>query len=991
MKIQRNIIILFIAALLVIARFATHAYKSYKTNLETSSWVNHTNNLIKTLSDLYATAIAMESDSRGYILTGKKSFATSCSHDSALLNNQLQVLRTLANGNQTGQKNIDTLSDILDKKMAFSFETMALRDSSLTSAIRQMAGGYGVRLTAQLKTATDAMLKGEKRLLKTRIPDNKKAQKQALYVSFLGGVVCLVFLILFLYFINRDIQLRKRAESDLKSSEIKYRKLIEDSGVVMFTTNIEGCFTFISNRVLTLTGYEKNELIGKLFAILIPADWLEKINSFYQEQFKNRTSETIIEFPIITKTREEKWVEQTGVILYDDEDHIQGLQCMVKDIDEKKQMQTQLEESEYHRRENQYRFESILANSSSLIYIKDLQGKYLLINRKFESVFHISNAEIVGKTDYDFDKKESADRYSAADRQVVETRSPVETQEIIIHPDGVHYYMIIKFPLLNNENEVFGLCGIATDISQRVRNEQELVEARKIAENAEKLQEQFLANMSHDIRTPLNGIIGMTGLLKSTPLNNEQNEFTDAISQSADTLLVLINDILDLSKIKAGMLNIESIPFRLREIIDTATYALKQKATDNGVGFHIGIDPDIPTVLKGDPYRLSQILNNLIGNAVKFTESGEISVSVLRETSDEESIRVKFSVKDSGIGIPLDKLDMVFENFAQSGNDTARRYGGTGLGLAIVKQLISLQGGDIHVESVLNKGSQFYFTIPYTICNEDEIRLPPKQDVGQNFSIGELEGYRLLVAEDDPVNQKMISTILKKAGVQADMAENGREMINYLKTNQHYDLILSDIHMPEMDGYEAANFIRKNLHLDIPILAMTATVMQGEKENCLYAGMNDFISKPFSIQELLQKVRQYVHKHETEPTSDNESIETETASSSLYDLGYLDEMEDNEYSKEVLQMFLASAPDALKDIKTAISEKKWDEVYQKAHRLKSSAGLLKMQTLVEILTLMETNTREQKDLKDVPTLAEKALSFYRAVQPMLEEEIRRLS
>lgn len=984
MKIQRNIFLLFIAALFVIARFATHAYKNYKTNLGTSSWVNHTNNIIKTLSDLYATAIAMESDSRGYIITGEPSFAVSCKHDSALINDQLQALRKLVTGNQAQQKDIDTLSVILDKKVAFSFKAMALRDSSVTSAARQISGGYGVWLTTQLKTVTDSILKEEKRLLGIRLPDNKKAQKQALYVSFLGGAFCLVFLILFLYFINRDIQLRKRAEAELKSSEIKYRKLIEDAGVVMFTTNTDGHFTFISNRVTTLTGYQKEELTGKSFSILIPLNWVEKINTFYQEQFKNRTAQTITEFPIITKSGEEKWVEQTSAILYDDEDHIQGLQCMVKDIDEKRQMQMQLEKSEY-------RFESILANSSSLIYIKDLEGKYLLINRQFESVFHISNADIIGKTDYDFNEKEAADRYTEADRKVIETRSPIETEEIIINPDGVHYYLIIKFLLLNNENEVFGLCGIATDISQRVRNEQELEEARKIAENAEKLQEQFLANMSHDIRTPLNGIIGMTGLLKGTPLNSEQNEFTDAISQSAGTLLVLINDILDLSKIKAGMLNIESIPFRLRDIISTATYTLKQKAAENGVGFHIAIDPNIPAVLKGDPYRLSQILNNLVGNAVKFTDSGEISVSVLRETSGEEIIRVKFSVKDSGIGIPPDRLDVVFENFAQSGNDTARRYGGTGLGLAIVKQLVSLQGGDIHVESVLNKGSQFYFTIPYIICNADEIQPTPKLDTEYALPSGELEGYRLLITEDDPVNQKMISAILKKAGVQADMAGNGREMIDYLQSNQHYDLILSDIHMPEMDGYEAANFIRKNLHLDIPILAMTATVMQGEKENCLHAGMNDFISKPFSIQELLQKIRQYVHKHETAPTSDNGSTENEVVSSPLYDLSYLDEMEDNEYSKEVLQMFLASAPGALNEIKTGVSEKKWNEVYQKAHRLKSSAGLLKMQTLVETLTLMEKNTKEQKDLNEVPILAEKALLFYQTIQPMLEEEIKRLS
>ncbi|MGH2643378.1 MAG: ATP-binding protein, partial [Chitinophagaceae bacterium] len=524
-------------------------------------------------------------------------------------------------------------------------------------------------------------------------------------------------------------------------------------------------------------------------------------------------------------------MEQTGVILYDEAGHIQGLQCMVKDIDEKKRIQIQLEESEYRRKENQFRLESILTNANSLIFMKDLQGRYLLINRKFETTLNISPSEILGKTDYDFSKEEDADRYSEADQKVIKSQKPYRTEEILYHPDGEHHYLIIKFPLFNNENEIYGLCGIATDISDRVHYEQELLKARKIAENAEKLQEQFLANMSHDIRTPLNGIIGMADLLHTTDLNKEQREFSDAIMQSADTLLVLINDILDLSKIKAGMLNIESIQFRLSDLISRTIYPLKQKAIDKGLRFHSFIDPDIPEVLKGDPYRLSQILLNLIGNAVKFTNSGEISLSAERQTSNEEYIRVSFSVKDTGIGIPLDKIDTIFENFTQSSSDTTRKYGGTGLGLAIVKQLINLQGGDIHVESEVNKGSRFYLTISYLLPADNEGQLPTKNQDEKLLTPGALKGYRILVAEDDAVNQKMIGITLRKAGVETDIAGNGREMINYLTSGNHYDLILSDIHMPEMDGYEAAGFIRNNLKLNIPILAMTATVLENEKEN----------------------------------------------------------------------------------------------------------------------------------------------------------------
>lgn len=991
MKIQRHIIILFIAALIVIARFATHSYQNYKTNLQTSSWINHTNTVIKTVESLYNTATVLESSSRGYIITGQPSFKASFRNDSSLIKDQLQALRVLTSDNPVEQNNIDSLNMLLNKEVAHCYRLMTLRDSSAILATQQLSLGNGVLLMTDIKSVVDSMLREENKLLEWRIPANKKTLKQALRLSFLGGAVSLIFLVLFLYLINRDIQRRKRAESDLKASEIKYRKLIEDAGAVMFTSDIQGCFTFISNRVLELTGYQKEELIGKLFAVLVAPEEVERIRLFYQEQLKNRTPETTTEFPIVTRDGEKKWIEQTGVILYDDENHIKGLQCMVKDIDEKKRMQVQLEESEYYRRENQYRLESILANANSMIYMKDLQGKYLLINRKFETTFNHSAADIIGKTDYDFNKKEDADRYSEADQKVIESQKPFKTEEALIQPDGIRHYMIVKFPLFNTDNKLYGLCGIATDISDRVRYEHELVEARKIAENAEKLQEQFLANMSHDIRTPLNGIIGMTGLLHSTELNAEQHEFTEAIKQSADTLLVLINDILDLSKIKAGMLNIECIPFRLADLISRATYTLRQKAAEKEVRFDVSIDPGIPAVLKGDPYRLSQILVNLIGNAVKFTDEGGISLSVEKESLEGENIRVCFSVKDSGIGIPAEKLDAVFENFTQSSSDVARKYGGSGLGLAIVKQLVQLQGGDIHVESVLNKGSRFYFTIPYIISNDDEKQLSQKKEEENVTPSAELKGYRLLVAEDDSINQKMVNAILKKAGVQADMVSNGREMIDYLESGNHYDLILSDIHMPEMDGYEAAVIIRKKLNLNIPILAMTATVMQDEKENCLYAGMNDFISKPFTLQELLKKIAKYVPKPEQRPLADQDKAANDTKPMPLYDLSYLDEMGDKEYSKEVLQMFLETTPAALEDIKNAITIKNWKEVYQKAHRLKSSTGLLKMQSLFESLAMMEANAKEQTGLNEMPVLAQKIQSLYNTICPLMEEEIKRLS
>ncbi|MGH2643379.1 MAG: CHASE3 domain-containing protein [Chitinophagaceae bacterium] len=305
MKIQRNIIILFIVAVIVIARFAFHSYQNYKTNLQTSLWVNQSNNVIKNIADLYAKTTSIESEYEDYVITGQKSFAASFQKDSLLIKNQLKNLRELTADNLAEKNNVDTLSSLLNEKITYSIKGMTLRDSSVLLATQQLSGEYGVSLMTQIKSVMDSMLNGQNRLLKSRNPANNKAQKRELYIAFLGAAFCLVFLIFFLFLINRDIQLRKRAESELKSSEIKYRKLIEDARVVMFTTNVEGYFTFISNRVLMLTGYQKEGLIGKLFPVLVAPAWVEKIRTFYQEQFKNKESQTVLEFPILTKNGEE--------------------------------------------------------------------------------------------------------------------------------------------------------------------------------------------------------------------------------------------------------------------------------------------------------------------------------------------------------------------------------------------------------------------------------------------------------------------------------------------------------------------------------------------------------------------------------------------------------------------------------------------------------------------------------------------------------------
>jgi PAS domain S-box-containing protein len=987
MKFNPRIVYFFLAASIAVAAFAGF---SYKTDIESGRDYYDFNQLVNQhIENISGSVLQMESGYRGYIITGFPSFKKSFLLTADQVIGQLDTLRNLTSGDITQQKNIDTLSGLVQEKISFGTRLVDLRDSSIQDAISFSLSGSEVRLMDSIKDRIGLMLHEQDELLKLRITAHKKSERDSYVIGGCSRICVIILFVLLLFRLNKDMRLRKKAESEAKINEEKYKRLIEDAHVVMFSSDINGLFTFISDRVLLLTGYAKEELLGKSFEALVKDDWIEKVRDHYSEQIKQRAPETSLEFPIFTKERDIKWVEQMGVIRYDEYGKLAGMQFIVKDITDQKRTQSELERSEMERKEYQQRLQSILDNSTALVYMKDTQGRYLFVNKKFESVFQVTLVTLRGKTDFELHPDESAKRYTLADKWVLENKKPKEVQEVISQPDGDHHYVIVKFPLYNIYHEVEGVCGIATDITTRVQYEQELIEARKVAEQAEKFQEQFLANMSHDIRTPLNGIVGMTNLLSGTNLNGEQKEFIDAIRQSSDTLMVLVNDILDLSKIKAGRLGIESIPFDIRELVARSVCTLKRKAKEKSLQFIISIGPDIPVTVTGDPHRLSQILINLISNSVKFTDQGEVMLSLRVSEREADKVQICFSVKDTGIGIAKDKLDMIFESFTQSNSDTSRKYGGTGLGLAIVKQLVLLQDGEIHVESGLGKGSNFQFTIPYFIPSDSDPDFIKPEDPGTHIDARDLSNYCLLVAEDDRVNQKVIQYTLKRAGVCTDIVENGKEMIALLQAGKKYDLILSDIHMPEMDGYEAAKYIRHVLKIGTPILAMTATVLKEEKNLCLEAGMNDYITKPFSIDELIEKISYYV-KNEKGTHSLNETEVNKPSAGKLFDLSYLKELDDPLYLKDVLTIFLNDIPKALHEIKENTPLQQWAEVNIQAHKMKSSLGMLQINDLLDAITTIERNAKAGTNLDAMQGFVERALILFDKVQPLLEEERNKL-
>jgi len=427
--------------------------------------------------------------------------------------------------------------------------------------------------------------------------------------------------------------------------------------------------------------------------------------------------------------------------------------------------------------------------------------------------------------------------------------------------DGKHAPVLDRgYVMRDNAGRPVRMIGAMMDITAFKQVEIKMQQAKEAAEAANRAKSEFLANMSHEIRTPMNGVMGMTDLLLDTPLTPQQAEYVGMVKASADSLLTIINDILDFSKIEAGKLEVESIQFRLRESIEPILKTFVLRAQQEGLELNWVVESGVPDLLVGDPSRLSQVLVNLLGNAVKFTNDGRISLSVQISSVAGDFAQLQFSVQDTGIGIPAEKLECIFEAFTQADGSTARRYGGTGLGLTISRQLAQMMGGHLWAESVPGQGSTFHFSarfgIPHTLQTaENALGLANPQSAGEEPS-----SLRILLAEDNPVNQVLAARLLEKHGHRVAVARNGREALEQIEA-QPFDLVLMDVQMPELDGLEATVAIREKERTTgghLPIVAMTAHAMQGDQERCLAAGMDGYVSKPIDIGQLVSVVESVV-------------------------------------------------------------------------------------------------------------------------------------
>jgi PAS domain S-box-containing protein len=454
----------------------------------------------------------------------------------------------------------------------------------------------------------------------------------------------------------------------------------------------------------------------------------------------------------------------------------------------------------------------------------------------------------------DFDRMihpEDRHIYLAAIREALKEGKTSNIDVRIILPDGsIKHIHAIGKPGYNEQGKITRLYGAIMDITEWKDAKEALIKAKVQAEQAAIAKSQFLSTMSHEIRTPMNAVIGFTHLLMQNP-REDQRLYLSTLKFSAENLLVLINDILDFNKIEAGKIEFEEVDFSVSELISNIKHATVQKADEKRIRLRLLIDDDVPSLVVGDPVRLGQIITNLVSNAIKFTDQGTVTISTNLVSSDKEHTIINFEIQDTGIGIPTDKQESIFESFTQASSDTTRKYGGTGLGLTITRRLLELQGSDIKLTSKEGEGSIFSFDLRFGNSN----KTISKSKQHHRMFKESLKGLRILIAEDNQINVVLAKEFLRQWEVECDVAENGIIALQLIQTN-HYDLVLMDLQMPEMDGYETTLEIRKMpQYKDLPIIALTASAMMNIQDRAFVVGMNDYISKPFNPDELYSKIR----------------------------------------------------------------------------------------------------------------------------------------
>jgi PAS domain S-box-containing protein len=627
---------------------------------------------------------------------------------------------------------------------------------------------------------------------------------------------------------------------------------------------------------------------------------------------------------------------------------------------ELKTKKLELEEEKKKIETSEKRYRDLFELSQGLIGEHDMNGRIISANLATANCLEISIEQLVGKNMRDALAPDTRSQFDSYLEKIAQDGYA----EGIMHvktTSGKSKYWAYKNVKVEDNGYPFVLCS-SQDVTELIDLEKELRRAKRLTELSIEAKQQFLAKVTHEIRTPMNAIVGFGKLLSKTILDSKQKKYLQAINTSGDNLLLIVNDLLDVSKIEAGKMTLEEIPFSLKDVLSSVTTILHYKAAEKNIALSVKIDDKIPLHLLGDPTRLSQVLINLAGNAVKFTEKGIVEIVIKEEKSEDNKSYLSFIVRDTGIGIPEDKLTIIFDSFIQANNDTSRKYGGTGLGLTIAKQIIELHESTIHVESKLGEGSVFSFNLCYPIATMDAVLV--NNDLESIIKDQKLDCIKILLAEDNLMNHLLLESVITEWGVEMSIAINGKKAIEML-TDGHYDLILMDVHMPEMDGYEATRYIRNNLPLpfsQIPIIAITANSSNEDKEKCLSAGMNDFISKPFQPEDLFLKISRYANlqKASDKNPTKKKQLKKSTTKKRIINLKYIKAVASGNmtFMKEVMTIFITQIPEELVNLENALALKNWNVLANTAHKMKLGINVMGMKDSEKIILQIEAETKQ---------------------------------
>lgn len=737
----------------------------------------------------------------------------------------------------------------------------------------------------------------------------------------------------------------------------------------------------LSDEVYRIFGYSAKDVVidrSRFYGHIYKEDFEKAVKSF-ELAIKNKPIK--LDFRILDKHNEIKYVSVHSRLNANFSEKTPRLYGIIQDITDRKLTEIELIKS-------QERYQSIFSQSKDAIYISNGE-KLIDFNDATIRLFGYSEEDLRTISVGDLYKNPSdKDRFN----DLMESFSFVKDFEVeLLRKNGKVRHCLLTSTAIKTD-QFSGYHGIIRDITVR-RQTEELRKAKEVAERSTQMKEKFLANVSHEMRTPMNGILGLTNILLKTSLDEEQLNYLASIRESSQHLLGIINDILEISSLKEGNINLEEKEINLRGLVKKIINMVNFKIQEKNLDFTVEIDDDVDHVILGDGLRLQQILTNLLGNAVKFTESGFINVQIKKVRENADLVFLEISVEDSGIGIPEDKIEVIFETFTRVFDAKQKTFGGTGLGLAITKQLVQLHGGNIKVKSELGEGSIFICEIPFKKVKAKTEEVVAETLVeAESYSLNIGRDVHILLVEDHKLNQIVARKTLEKEfpNIVVTIADNGQIAIDKLK-EKDFDLILMDIQMPIMDGYEATKYIREEMPSDkakITIFAMTAHAHMAQDEKYKEYGMDDCVLKPFEPKQLFSKIAYYINQNNQASLKEDKSMNDNTPKQLDIDLSYMDLMADgdNDMKKVMLELLFDEPVEEIQIMQQMVKENDLEGIRAKSHKMKSTLAFVGNETLTKTNMEIEEIAKTEKNIEKLPRLINDLDKLYQVVLVQLKAE-----